>query len=22
MRHDTDNPTIGLILCQDKNRGI
>ena len=20
MRHTTDNPTIGLILCQDKNR--
>ncbi|MEX1329749.1 MAG: PDDEXK nuclease domain-containing protein, partial [Desulfobacterales bacterium] len=20
MRHETDNPTIGLILCQDKKR--
>ena len=20
MRHETDNPTIGLILCQDKNK--
>jgi hypothetical protein len=20
MQHESDNPTIGLILCQDKNR--
>jgi len=22
MRHETDNPTIGLILCQDKKKVI